>query len=123
MDMSPKTMAEAQARIAELEEEVRQLKAFRFGGEDLAPLPDGVKLSRLQWRIWSVFWRRRKALWGREALIEAVYWGSDAVPESKSLDVILHKMRRRLSPHGVVIETVWGQGWRLVAWPAALEAV
>ena len=38
----------------------------------------------------------------------------------KSVDVTVHRLRRKLAPHGIQIETQWGVGWRLVV-PGAPE--
>ena len=34
-------------------------------------------------------------------------------PEQKIVDVFVCKMRKKLKPFGIVISTVWGQGYRL----------
>lgn len=41
------------------------------------------------------------------------------VPETKITDVFISKVRRKVEPFGIVIETVWGMGWRL---PSASRA-
>jgi two-component system cell cycle response regulator CtrA len=37
----------------------------------------------------------------------------DEMPEIKIVDVFLCKLRKKLRPHGVDIDTVWGQGYYL----------
>lgn len=115
------SLAEALARIAELEEEVRQLRADLFGEGSGAPLPDGVRLSPFRRRLWDCLWHRRERLWTRDALMVALYRDKDA-PMVKTLDAHICHLRRILGGHGIAIETVWGDGYRLVGWPATLEA-
>jgi hypothetical protein len=43
-----------------------------------------------------------------------------------SVDVLLHRLRKKVSPHRIEIETVRGKGWRLVGretWRLALAAI
>jgi DNA-binding response OmpR family regulator len=43
-------------------------------------------------------------------------WGIDFDPETNMVDVFIARLRRRLQPHGArIIQTVRGQGYRLVA--------
>lgn len=44
----------------------------------------------------------------------------------RSVDVLMSRLRRKVSPHGVEIETVTGKGWRLIGretWRRALAAI
>lgn len=46
----------------------------------------------------------------------------DEMPEEKIVDVFDCKIRRKVKGHGIEIETIWGQGWRLTpSSRAALE--
>jgi DNA-binding response OmpR family regulator len=43
-----------------------------------------------------------------------------------SVDVLIHRLRKKVSSHGIEIETVRGKGWRLVGretWRLALAAI
>jgi hypothetical protein len=43
-----------------------------------------------------------------------------------SVDVLIHRLRKKVSPHEVEIETVRGKGWRLIGretWRRALAAI
>jgi two-component system cell cycle response regulator CtrA len=42
-------------------------------------------------------------------------YGTDDYPEAKTIDVVLCRLRKRLTPHGLAeaIESVWGFGYRL----------
>jgi hypothetical protein len=49
----------------------------------------------------------------REALHDAMSPDGKAVAQIKGIDVVVCKTRKKLAPHGIVIETIWGQGFRL----------
>jgi hypothetical protein len=43
-----------------------------------------------------------------------------------SVDVLIHRLRKKVSAHGIEIETVRGKGWRLIGretWRLALAAI
>ena len=49
----------------------------------------------------------------KQALMDAMYNGSIDEPEIKIVDVFVCKLRKKLKPFGVDIQTVWGQGYRI----------
>lgn len=51
----------------------------------------------------------------RSALMLALFGDRDAddMPEPKNIDVYIWKMRKKLRPHGIEIENVFGVGFRL----------
>jgi DNA-binding response OmpR family regulator len=49
----------------------------------------------------------------REQLLTDLYWDKHEEPEIKIIDVFVCKLRKKLKPLGVVIHTIWGQGYRL----------
>lgn len=50
----------------------------------------------------------------KRAVYDALYWAeADGGPDMKILDVMMCKIRKKLRPMGVKIETVWGDGWRM----------
>lgn len=56
----------------------------------------------------------------RERLMHALFaQRTDGGPDAKSLDVMMHRLRRRLAKVGVpeAIATVWGAGWVWAAGP------
>ena len=60
----------------------------------------------------------------KERLIAAVYALTDDLPEPKIVDVFICKIRKKIRPIGLEIETVWGDGHRLTAKTrAALDAM
>jgi DNA-binding response OmpR family regulator len=58
----------------------------------------------------------------KEQLLSDGYWQADEEPEIKIIDVWVCKLRKKLRPLGVNIETVWGRGYRLVMAAARKEA-
>lgn len=54
----------------------------------------------------------RRPACSKEAIMAALYDGRDQ-PEIKIVDVFVCKMRRKLTPFGITIETRWGQGYAL----------
>jgi DNA-binding response OmpR family regulator len=55
-------------------------------------------------------------VWSRDDLLETV-WGTDFPGETRTVDVHVSELRRKLGPDGPVIETVKGVGYRLVPPP------
>lgn len=48
------------------------------------------------------------------SIMLALYSGRiDVEPEPKIVDVFVCKIRKKLKPFGVIIETIWGQGYSL----------
>ena len=58
----------------------------------------------------------------KEALLVAVYQLQHEEPEIKIIDVWICKLRKKLKPLGVNIDTVWGRGYRLLPAVARSEA-
>jgi two-component system cell cycle response regulator CtrA len=93
---------ELRARIAELEEELglaaQPPSLFGFTSQEAAIF--GVLLKTANPRK-STF---MTALYGDEA---------DDPPEEKIIDVMICKMRKKLVPFGIMIETSWGEGFSM----------
>lgn len=107
-------MAELEWRQAEeiqtLRERVRQLE------EALAPstitVPLEWRLTGSEARVFAHLTTRPVAT--KQSIMMALYSDrTDEDPEMKIVDVYICKMRRKLKPFGVVIGTVWGQGYAL----------
>lgn len=50
----------------------------------------------------------------KEQLLVDLYWDEHEEPEIKIIDVWICKLRKKLRPLGVKIDTVWGRGYRLL---------
>ena len=120
----PFAMQELTLRIAALarragrgrvdgEREFGGLRSER-GGERIAWRGRALRLGRLQRRILAALLERAPALVTREALVEAL-WGAEA-PASDALRSHVYALRRALEDAGVelALETVHGEGYRLV---------
>jgi DNA-binding response OmpR family regulator len=106
-------MDAALARIEELEIRLEDALA------PPEPLPVGLdrKLSPVRCKIYALLKRKAQVnpegFVHKDAMISALYGLSDEVPSTKALHVHIFHLRRKLPPHETV-ESVWGQGWRLV---------
>ena len=58
-----------------------------------------------------LFLRRRGQVLSRERILNSV-WGSQSVPLTNLVDVLVARLRRKLGPRGASIETVRGLGYR-----------
>ena len=90
--------------------------------ELLAPKPDaefliaaksvlGLPAKRGKLLNLLIFGKRTNKL----ALLHSYFDGDEGDRDPKSIDVQLHYVRRALQPHGIEIETVWGDGYRMTA--------
>lgn len=117
-------------RCAELEEEVRQLKAELYNKAWEPPRELG--LTRMQTAVASALMRSVDRPLSKEFLVEATrspFCKKDD-PEPKMIDTVICKMRERIKPWGLWIETVHGRGYRftpatrqrLLNWSSQAEA-
>lgn len=103
-------VADLRAENDELRERVRQL-------EDLlrpsaVTVPPQWRLTATEAAVFRHLVSRPMATFG--SLEAALYSDrADDCPDRRILSVWIWKLRRKVEPHGVRIETVWGQGWRL----------
>lgn len=102
-------IAEQKEALETLRERIRQLE------EALSPtftVPVEFGLTSSEGRVLSCLVHREFAT--KPQIMMAVYADRfDEEPEPKIVDVFVCKIRKKLRPHGVVISTVWGQGYRL----------
>ncbi len=94
---------DARARVAELEEALFR-PDFR--------VPPEWRLRRQEVTLLGALIASGDAVLTRAAMMSALY-GSDDWATPKIIDVIMCKMRTKLKPHGITVETVWGRGYRL----------
>lgn len=86
----------------ELHMDSRQARA---NGQDL-------RLSPTEFRVLQLLLLRKGALVTKGALMDALYNDPDE-PEIKSIDVLMHRLRKRLAAGGAgaLVSTVWGAGY------------
>lgn len=96
--------------IEQLRERVRQL-------EDIlappgTPIPLEWRLTGKEARVFAHLTTRDVAT--KESIMLALYSDrADEGPEMKIVDVFICKMRKKIEPFGVTINTVWGTGYSL----------
>lgn len=105
-----------QRRIEELEGDVAALR--KMLGELPVKLPhtDGIHLTKLERAILGTLYHRRGMIVSKGAIHDAIYQleaGHEETDE-KIVDVKLVALRRKLASTPWRIETVWGQGVKLV---------
>lgn len=107
-------------RIAELEEEVHQLRAL------LKPevgFPDAWGLTRKQTEVLAVLFASYPK-YASTHRFSALIWSY----EDRSLhllNVFIYQIRKKLRPHGVIVLNHSGHGWKIddASWPIVKQAV
>jgi DNA-binding response OmpR family regulator len=73
-----------------------------------------VELRAREFDLLAALARDPGVVLGREALLEDV-WGTDFAGETRTVDVHVSELRKKLGPDGPTIESVRGVGYRLIA--------
>lgn len=71
-------------------------------------------LTRSEFRMFEALWNTRPRMLNKEQLLAATSGYGDDDREIKLVDVFVCKLRRKLRGTGIVIDTVWGEGYRIV---------
>jgi two-component system cell cycle response regulator CtrA len=107
-----------QIEVSKLRRRVEELEAAVDYWRDKAK-PACDLLCPLDWHISAseetilgVLLRAPAAAFATRRSINAALYG-DRCTSDRVLDVLLCKLRRKIAPRGVVIENVWGRGFRL----------
>ena len=74
----------------------------------------GVELRAREFDLLTALARDPGVVLSREALLEDV-WGTDFPGETRTVDVHVSELRKKLGPDGPTIESVRGIGYRLIA--------
>lgn len=99
-----------QQEIETLRERVRQLEDALV--PDAATVPIEWQLTSSEARLFAFLTTREVAT--KTAIMQALYSDRpDEDPEIKIVDVFICKLRKKVKPFGVDIETVWGRGYTL----------
>jgi two-component system cell cycle response regulator CtrA len=100
-----------QATILRLEDRIAILERA-MGFEILPPIEWG--LTVLEARLFGALLERE--LLTKDAAMAALYRDrGDDEPEMKIIDVFVCKLRKKLRPYGMTIETRWGVGYEMSA--------
>jgi DNA-binding response OmpR family regulator len=73
-----------------------------------------VELRAREFDLLAALARDPGVVLSREALLEDV-WGTDFAGETRTVDVHVSELRKKLGPNGPTIESVRGVGYRLIA--------
>jgi two-component system, cell cycle response regulator CtrA len=101
-------------RIKALEAEVAILRTAAEELVKTGDVPAAFRLTKKEVDFLQALMGRASAT--KEQLLALVYadrWGMDDEPEIKIVDVFICKLRKKLKPFGVTIETLWGRGYAL----------
>lgn len=113
-----RTIAEQREAIDYRDEQILQLRLriveLTRPGHPSTVADLGVHLTKVETSMLKAL--AIKAMPGKEALHDFIYGDRPEAdwPELKIVDVFICKLRGKLRPIGIEIETVWGQGYRLV---------
>ena len=77
---------------------------------------DEVQLTALEFRLLATFLQRRGRVQSRETLLSDV-WGIEADITTRTVDTHVKRLREKLGPAGVYVETLRGVGYRFRAHP------
>lgn len=72
-----------------------------------------IKLRAKEFDLLETLMQNRGVVFSREKLLEVV-WGFDFAGETRTVDVHVGQLRKRIAPSNVEIETVFGVGYKLV---------
>lgn len=75
-------------------------------------LPNTWHLSLQEEVVFRLLYSRRRPV-PRWELMDGLYGDNGMRPGDKIIDVLICKMRKKLDPYGILIETVWGNGYQL----------
>ena len=92
-------------RIAELEEEILQLRAAQV---PVSVIPTCLKLTRQQANLLAYIYHQ----YPNCALYERIYqiiWPNDTA-EGNIIHVIIHAIRRKCLPYNIHVHAAWGKG-------------
>ncbi len=102
--------------IEKLERENDELRARVRALEELTGVnfdaPPQFGFTRNECVIFGLLLKQK--LVRRDALMEALYFHKQDEAEIKIVDVWVCKMRKKVKPYGISIETQWGQGYFLL---------
>jgi DNA-binding response OmpR family regulator len=71
-----------------------------------------IKLRAKEFDLLETMMQNRGVVFSREKLLEVV-WGFDFAGETRTVDVHVAQLRKRIAPSNVEIETVFGVGYKL----------
>lgn len=116
MSEAPQTLIERlEAENDALRARVAELEKLALGtGSDLIKAELAVQLTASERTVLATLMQRERAT--KDQLMSALYRDMHRdEAEPKIVDVFICKLRKKLKPHGIDIQTLWGQGYFLDA--------
>jgi two-component system, cell cycle response regulator CtrA len=104
----------AMATITAQAQRIEELEAALQKALHVPTIPPQLRLTRLEGKFFEALLSRSEL--SKEALFEAVYadrYLDNDEPEIKIVDVLVCKLRKKLAPFKLTIETLWGRGYAL----------
>jgi DNA-binding response OmpR family regulator len=77
-------------------------------------------LTRAEAEMLQILIDAKSAVMSKEKLLTSLYWQENDEPNIKMIDVWICKLRKKISPLGLNIQTIWGNGYRLIIAAAPL---
>ncbi|MGV2188791.1 helix-turn-helix domain-containing protein [Agrobacterium vitis] len=76
-----------------------------------------ARLTETEFNLFLTLWGAKPRIVSKEQLMAKAYWlrTDEEEPEIKIIDVLVCKIRKKLTPLGVTIDTIWGRGYRIIA--------
>lgn len=106
--------AELRDRIDELEETVRQLRDELVPQDFSLWFPREWKMTTKEAAVLAFVMARSPEIAKRESILTNCFGGvADDSPDIKIVDVYIHKVRTKMKPLGIDIETLWGNGYAM----------
>ena len=108
-------MKHLEDRIAVLEEELdiarETIRQLRESGGFLMVAPLCLRLAPSEAAIFGALMKKEGVT--KTGLMTALYAdpGSDETPDEKIIDVFVCKLRKKVAPFGIAINTYWGNGY------------
>jgi DNA-binding response OmpR family regulator len=73
-----------------------------------------ASLTRQEFSVFEDLRSSFPRLRSQEQLLTSLYWDRPEEPEVKIIDVFICKIRKKIDPLGLQIQTIWGRGYRFV---------
>ena len=115
------SLSDALAENAKLRKENEELKSSLI--EQQVSLPRGWKLTQVEQTIFRALLKSESL--SKKTIVQILYGGDANASSLKNIDVFIARIRSKTRSDGVVIETIFGVGYRLIdreAWTKALAA-
>lgn len=97
-------------RVEVLEHENNCLRSA-IGDGDKGWIPIKFKLSKSEAVMFDILTQRQVV--SISSFYDALYFDRPNPPHSKTVEVLINKLRNKLKPHGILIGTSWGRGYYL----------